>query len=236
MKNKFEELLGLLQKYVDKSVDVRNTIAKITANADISQSKKEQDTIKLKAELVTYVEGSDGTQKLEKFQLLLKAHGNNECLISVAKVHAAPDGGIFQHIPMHPIAIHSAGSEKLFFILAYVVHVLSSKHCITGVLEISKKNALATDPEGSHSQRRRSKMLRGTTHIRRNAVGALSKARKRTLHALTQPYGKPYLPLLWGFRLGSDKMQAGLLSDFHRHRLSVRAFAAFVFVIAFINF
>jgi hypothetical protein len=31
-------------------------------------------------------------------------------------------------------------------------------------------------------------------------------------------------------------MQAGLLSDFHRHRLSVRAFAAFVFVIAFINY
>lgn len=64
MKNKFEELLGLLQKYVDKSVDVRNTIAKITANADISQSKKEQDTIKLKAELVTY--GEECISKAEK--------------------------------------------------------------------------------------------------------------------------------------------------------------------------
>lgn len=64
MRNKFNELLGILQKYVDKSVDVRNAIAKITGNADISQSKKEQDIAKLKAELVAY--GEQSISKAEK--------------------------------------------------------------------------------------------------------------------------------------------------------------------------
>lgn len=56
MKEKFEELLKLLQEYVTRSVNTRSEIAKICGNPNYSQRKKEVDTLKLKEELTVYAE------------------------------------------------------------------------------------------------------------------------------------------------------------------------------------
>ena len=46
---------------------------------------------------------SDLYQHGEKFQLFIKTHRLNQCLIPVTQIHAAPDRRLFDRVLLHPV-------------------------------------------------------------------------------------------------------------------------------------
>ena len=64
----------------------------------------------------------DLAQKLEKFQLFFKAHRNDQSLIAVAQVHAAPHGRLFDARFFRPIHRHALRLEILFYVFVAISH------------------------------------------------------------------------------------------------------------------
>jgi hypothetical protein len=65
---------------------------------------------------------ADFTKELEKLQLFLKAHGDDERLIAVAKIDAAPNGRFVDGCFFRPILAHALRFEILFYVFIAVFH------------------------------------------------------------------------------------------------------------------
>ena len=68
-------------------------------------------------------------QELEEFQLILQGHGIDQGLIAVPQVHAAPGGGLFYGVFLHPVIGHLRGhmvSFAVFLADCRFFHVLRS--------------------------------------------------------------------------------------------------------------
>ena len=66
---------------------------------------------------------SDLHQHLEKFQLLLQAHGHHQALVSVPQIHAAPGGSLLDVVLLHPPVFVLRGIVVADLILGYIHHV-----------------------------------------------------------------------------------------------------------------
>ena len=69
---------------------------------------------------------ADGNERLVEFQLLLEAHRDDECLISVTQVHAAPYRSVIDSVFHHPAHVTGGGHEVSFAVFLRVHHSGSS--------------------------------------------------------------------------------------------------------------
>ena len=64
------------------------------------------------------------TQKLEKFQLFLKVHRHDQCLIAVAQIDAAPARSLVNVLPFAPAAV---GDRRIKIVAGIFLNVFHSK-------------------------------------------------------------------------------------------------------------
>lgn len=116
---------------------------------------------------------ADADEIAEKFELFFKAHRNDERLVAVAKIHAAPDRRFVDAVLFHPFGIFDVCRKILFLVLLIAVHedlsFLFAALCFAkeklcgreGGEERYKKISFAQQEFAV--QKRRSSFLRGTT-------------------------------------------------------------------------
>ena len=123
---------------------------------------------------------ADGNERLVEFQLLLEAHRDDERLISVTQVHAAPYRSVIDSVFHHPAHVTGGGHEVSFAVFLRVHHNGSSFLLGNGDGRRGKRRKapslrpLAPKEKASFVHKRR-KMLdfRGTTLI--HPAGALCR-------------------------------------------------------------
>ena len=67
---------------------------------------------------------ADFAKELEKFQLFIEAHGNNQGLVPVAQVDAAPNRGRVQRRFFRPVHRNARGLEILLCVFLTVFHIV----------------------------------------------------------------------------------------------------------------
>ena len=68
----------------------------------------------------------EAQQETVEVQLLLQAHGGDQGLVAVAKVHAAPGGGLFDALALRPVQAFLGGHVIAGTVSLYVLHGGSS--------------------------------------------------------------------------------------------------------------
>ena len=120
-------------------------------------------------------------EQLEEVKLILKAHGDDERLVAVTQVNAAPDGGLVDRIFLHPFHSHAFGGEVLLFVLVLEFHKSSLSFLYGEAFAVPEiKIAPFTQQEKPVAQKRRSS-LRGTT-----LLGACAPTLRRARYTATR--------------------------------------------------
>ena len=66
---------------------------------------------------------ADADKMPEKFELFFKAHRDDEGLVAVAKIHAAPDRRFVDAVFFHPFGVFDVCRKILFLVLLIAVHM-----------------------------------------------------------------------------------------------------------------
>ena len=116
---------------------------------------------------------ADADKITEKFELFFKAHRDDEGLVAVAQIHAAPDRCFVDAVFFHPFGVFEVCRKILFLVLLVAVHVLFSflfaALCIAKEIYKEQRQAgrkykkISFAQHKSAVQKRRSSFLRGTT-------------------------------------------------------------------------